>query len=455
MAIHAKLSPSAAHRWMNCPGSIAKIGDEPSTAGMPAMMGTAAHKVIEFMLQNSQTNAADFQGYIVQVEKAGTEESLIFSTDDPLALSEKPGWFAFPVNDEMVYGVQTMIDEVERVRAEMTDPVLYTERFLDMTWLDSRLGGTADVTLIDTLGDEWIHLFDYKNGRVVVEVVDNEQMKNYAVGLLHEHPGAAGVIVHLVQPNAVHEDGIIRTAQYTAAEIRAFEAELKQAADETSKPNAPLRAGDWCMYCPAKGDCEAFASLALQEAAADFGAEPEEFALPVPELIEEATAHVSDENGEPVIERPETYTDATEYRAALARKARWIPLLDQWARDIRSRIQVELCNRNPVGDWKLVRGRSNRQWSPDEATVQTVFNNKWGIPDDYLFEAPKMKSPAQIEKAAIPGKDKKMLKKIVESLAVKPPGKLSIAPGSDPREAVDPVSVAAADFANDQEEFVE
>ena len=444
MGHHARLSPSSASRWMNCPGSIREIGDAPSTAGMPAMMGTAAHKVIEFMLQNNKLDAAEFQNFIVQVEKAGTEETLIFASDDPLALSEKPGWFAFPVNDEMVYGVQTMIDEVERVRGEMTDPVLYTERFLDMSWLDDRLGGTADVTLVDMLGDGWIHLFDYKNGRVVVEVVDNEQMGNYAVGLLHEHPGALGVIVHLVQPNAVHEDGIIRASIYPANELKQFEAKLKEAADATSKPNAPLRAGDWCMYCPAKESCEEFAALALREAAADFGSEPEEFGetLPVPELVTEV---VHDED----------YTKPEEYRAALARKARWIPLLDQWARDIRARIQIELCNRHPVGDWKLVRGKSNRAFSPDEVTVQQVLNEKWGIPDEFLFAAPKMKSPAQLEKTVIPGKDKKTLKSIVASLAKKPLGKLAIAPGSDSREAVDPVSVAAADFANDEEEFVQ
>ena len=440
MGHHARLSPSSASRWMNCPGSINKIGDLPSTAGMPAMMGTAAHKVIEFMLQNGKTDASEFLGYIVQVHGPGTEESLIFASGDPLALSEKPGWFAFPVNDEMVYGVQTMIDEVERVRGDMMEPTLYTERFLDMSWLDDRLGGTADVTLVDLM-DDWIHLFDYKNGRVVVEVVDNEQMKNYAVGLLHEHPDKAGVKVHLVQPNASHEDGIIREAEYTAVELRKFEKELKKAADATSKPNAPLRAGEWCMYCPAKESCEEFAALALREAAADFGSEPDEFALPVPSMVGEGA-------GEP-------YSDPAEYCEALARKAKWIPLLDQWARDIHRRIQIELVNRHPVGDWKLVRGRANRQWSPDEVTVQSVFNDKWGIPDDYLFEAPKMKSPAQVEKATIPGKDKKTIKNIVASLAKKPEGKLAIAPGSDARDAVDPVSVAAADFANDEEEFIE
>ena len=282
---HARLPPSSASRWMNCAGSVAKIGDEPSTAGMPAMMGTAAHKVIEVMLLNGNLDANEFHGRIVHVKKDGDEESLIFKSDDPKAMSQKPGWFAFPVNDEMVYGVQTMIDEVERVKAEMVEPVLYTERFLDGSWLDSRLGGTADVTVVEEIPD-YIHLFDYKNGRVIVEVTD-EQMKNYAVFLLHEHPGALGVVVHLVQPNAQHEEGIIRSVTYTADELKLFEIQMKEAAEATAVPNALLRAGDWCIYCPAKTYCEAFEAQAKEEAYADFADDPPEDGLPVPTLTTE------------------------------------------------------------------------------------------------------------------------------------------------------------------------
>ena len=440
---HAKLSPSSANRWMNCAGSVKKIGDEPSTAGMPAMMGTAAHKVIEFMLQQSMTNAAVMQGHIVQVIQHGDDEAIIYKPGDPLALAKKEGWFAFPVNEEMVFGVQTMIDEVERVRAELSGPILYTERYLDGSWLDSRLGGTADVTLIEEI-PEWIHLFDYKNGRVVVEVEDNEQMKNYAVFLLHEHPGALGVVIHLIQPNAMHEDGTVREVTYTADELKLFEIQMKEAADATSAPNAPLRAGEWCMYCPAKAYCEEFESRAKEEAYADFAEDPPEGEpLPVPTL----TTELVDSK-----EYPEHYLEGEEYHAALERKAKWVPVLDQWARDIHSRIQIALLEGKKVGDWKLVRGKSNRAWSPDEVTAQKVFTEKWGIPDDYLFNAPKMKSPAQIEKTEIPGKAKKQVKIIVESLAKKPLGKVTIAPGSDPREAINPELVGADEFAADPAE---
>jgi hypothetical protein len=448
MAQHAKLSPSAAHRWMNCAGSVNLIGDESSPAGMAAMLGTAAHKVIETMLANNETDASMYHGRIVLVHEPGSEDSIIYESNHPEAMAKRDGWFAFVVDDTMVAGVQMMVDEVERVKGELFEYELFTERYLDGTWLDPRLGGTADVTLVEPGG--WIHLFDYKNGRVVVEVTGNEQMKNYGVFLLHEHPDCLGVIVHLVQPNAQHEDGFIRTETYTADELKIFEITLKEAADAVTPPNAPLRAGDWCMYCPAKDRCSAFDALMLNEAQVDFANDPvEDTAIPVPLLIGEDEANFANEDGIPVVEAPEVYASGDDYRAALARRAKWIPLMDQAARDIRAKIFAELLNGNAVGDWKLVSGKSNRVWSPDEASAQKVFKEKWGIPDKFLFAEPKFKSPAQIEKTTIPGKDKKNIKAIVASLSKKPPGKVSIAPGSDPREALDPVAAAAADFADD------
>jgi hypothetical protein len=276
--------------------------------------------------------------------------------------------------------------------------------------------------------------------------VTDEQMKNYAVFLLHEHPGALGVEVHLVQPNAQHEEGIIRSVTYTADELKMFELQMKDAADATAVPNAPLRAGDWCMYCPAKTYCEAFESQAKDEAYADFAEDPpEDGILPIPALLEDM--------GQKNV--GEAYRDGDDYRAALERKARWVPVLDQWAREIHARIQVQLLEGKKVGDWKLVRGKSNRVLSPDEVTIQKVLNDKWNIADDYLFNAPKMKSPAQLEKTVVPGIEKKQMKVIVASVSKKPLGKIVIAPGNDAREAIDPGLVGADEFAADPAEDFE
>jgi Protein of unknown function (DUF2800) len=434
MGYHAKLSPSSAHRWMACPGSVHLIGNEPNAAGMPAMMGTAAHKIIETMIQNGEIDATEYHGYIILVQKVGVEEAEIYASDDPTAMQPRDGWFAFVCDDAMVSGVQMFIDEVERVKELLLFPEVYAERFLDMSWLDPRLGGTADVTLVEEFA--WIDLFDYKNGRVIVEVEDNEQMKNYAVGLLHEHPDCVGVRVHLIQPNAQHEDGAIRPpVEYTADEIRLFEIVLKDAAEATTPSNAPRRAGEWCTYCPANTRCPEFDALAFNEAGADFAEDP--YTLPVPDPL-------PDTDG---FGRKTEEEDHAEYRANLARKARWIPLLDSWTKNLRANIMAELINKQDVPGWKLVRGRSNRAYIMDEdSTVQYMIAND--IPFEYIYAKPKLKSPAQIEKLAIPGMNKAAIKAIVAPLVHKPEGKLAIALLNDAREAVE-ASTAEMDFATD------
>lgn len=430
MAFHAKLSPSSAHRWMNCPGSVKLIGDESSDAGQEAMRGTAAHRVIEAMLQNGEHDAGKYRNYQILVHKPGTEETMLHPPGVSIDMAKAEGWFLFICDDTMVNGVQMMIDEHDRiVEEECFDPVVHTERYLDMSWLDPRLGGTADDTIVDV---SWIHLLDYKNGRIVVEVKGNEQMKNYAVGLLHEHPDAQGVTVHLVQPNAIHEDGCIRTESYTADELKLFELQMKQAADATSKPNAVRRTGEWCTFCPAKVRCPEFDAMALAEAGADFADDPYELPQPMPE---------------PDIDAGDV--DMEAYRADLARRSKWIPVLDQWARDINKAIFNELMSGATVPGKKLVHGKANRAYVNDKATTAAALIEA-GLPEAELFTEPELKSPAQVEKIRMPGVFKpKQIKDIVAAVAFKPLGRISVADSDDPRDAVDPTAAAASDFASD------
>lgn len=431
MSFHAKLSPSSSHRWMNCAGSVALIGDESSGAGIEAMRGTAAHKVIEQMLQQKERDASAYHNFIILVHGPGEEETQIHPPGTEVPLTD--GWFLFVCDDKMVSGVQMMIDEVDRVLTEVCfDPELYTERYLDMTWLDSRLGGTTDVTAVDP---DWVHLLDYKNGRILVEVKGNEQMKNYAVGLLHEHPDARGVTVRLVQPNGYHEDGCIREESYTADELKLFELRMKEAADATSMPNAPRRAGDWCTFCPAKGRCDEFNAVALEEAGMDFASDP--FESPPAQVM--PTFIPGDEDSE------------AAYRASLARKKKWQPAIDQWMREVNQAIFNELMNGRNVPGSKLVRGKSNRRYVADVATTAaTLIEN--GIPEDQLYVAPVLKTPAQMEKIRPPGMKPKAVKLIVAGVAWKPPGRLTVADEDDPRDAEDPATAAAADFADDPAE---
>jgi len=402
---------------MNCAGSVALIGDESAPAGDPAMKGTGAHRVIEVMLGSKKTDARKYLGKWVYVHE-GDDSAMIMDRGD----AEKEGWKAFPIDDDMVHSVQIMVDEVLRVLETLFMPTLYTERYLDGKWLDSRLGGTADVTAVEEFG--WIHLFDYKNGYITVEVKDNPQMKNYAVFLLHEHPECEGVVVHLVQPNAPHEDGIIRTESYTKDELKLFEITLKAAADATAVPNAPRRAGSWCQWCLAKTRCPEFDELIQNEAQMDFAEDPH-----------------GEINNMHVVSGVDSET--------LAQKAKWIGLFDQWAREIES----ELLRRLLAGDkvlrqwYKLVQKKKHRQWNASAKQIETALA-EWVSGVD-LFHEPELKSPAQVEKLGSGKEARKAVKTIVGELASAPPGDMVAAPISDERPEVDPGMDAAADFADD------
>jgi hypothetical protein len=440
---------------MNCPGSVRLIGDESSTSTMAAMKGTAAHKLLETMIIADQHDVREYAGYVILVpgdeveEKpdGGYHEAEIYAPDQPALDPDKPrpGWFMFVVDEEMVNGVQVTLDEVDRLRAEMWNVKVYPERYIDMTWLDSRFGGTADVTLVEGEGDDdflgidedfegWIHLVDHKNGWILVDHKDNEQLLNYAVGLLHLHPKAKGVRVTISQPNAPHVEGPVRTAEYTRAEIEAFAKKMKAAALATDKPNAPLRAGDWCTFCPAKTRCKEFDDAALSEAKGEFD-DPDEVPdnLPVPEDVSDLVA-----------------------------KARWVPLIQTWCYEIMTAIQRELEAGKEVPGYKLVRGRANRIWSAGytpQMIIDKIKEAGFDIDEKLFWTEPELKSPAQIEKLGPKGRtkaiqaEKQRYLAVLKDLWFKPDGKISVAEDTDPREALGAFSDATNEFTDDEEDF--
>lgn len=455
--LHAKLSPSAAHRWMNCPGSVRLIGDESSTTSHAAMKGTAAHKLLETMIINDEHDVRMYAGYSILVPGDGADQSAdaeLYAPDEPALDPENPreGWFLFVVDDQMVNGVQVTIDKVDELRAEMWNTKVYSERYLDMSWLDPRFGGTADVTLVEGEGDEadfldlettidfepWVHLVDHKNGWLLVDHKDNEQLLNYAVGLLHEHPRAKGVRITISQPNAAHIEGPTRTAEYTRAQIEAFAEKMVEAAKETEKPNAQLRAGDWCTFCPAKTRCKEFDESVLSEAISEF---------------EDDDVSLDDEP-------PTAPLPVSTSLRELERKARWVVLISGWCKEVMINLQRELENGAESTEWKLVQGRAgNRIWPAGmlHKAIAEVFVDL-GIPEEELWTEPELKSPAQIEKLGPKGRTKaiqtvrKLIKAKVAELAFRPDGKITVAEITDPREAVGAFHDASQEFGDDDDE---
>jgi len=408
---------------MNCYGSLNLIGDDPSPAGEAAMRGTAAHKIIEVMIGHDEHDANDYLGKAVLVHRPGEKESVIYDAGDPATAKYTDNWVLFIADEKMIAGVQLCIDTGDAIRESVRNPEIYSERFLDMSWIDPRLGGTADYTIVEPFG--WVHLLDYKNGYVTVDHNDNEQLMTYGVGLLYEHPDCEGVRITVVQPNAFHEEGTVRTVAYTRDELKLHELKLREAAKATAKTNAPRRTGDWCQWCPAKLRCKEHDAMMMEQAQMDFADDPFED-LPVPG------------NEQP----------GDDANAELAQKAKWVPVFDRWGKAIMNAILCELMAGNKVPGWKLVRGKANRVIK-DTANAIARLTDEAGLDPAELYTEPELKSPAQLEKLGTGKVQRKLVKEIVGEVAHKPDGRLTVADENDPRDAVDATAEAVAEFDDD------
>lgn len=84
MSAHAKYSPSGAHRWMPCPGSIALELDIPNTSSEYADEGTSAHHILSTCLLDG-TDAERFIGKWIGVLNAEDAHDIKVQDEEPSA----------------------------------------------------------------------------------------------------------------------------------------------------------------------------------------------------------------------------------------------------------------------------------------------------------------------------------------------------------------------------------
>ncbi len=230
---HARLSPSTAERWFNCPGSLRLSRGKRSTSGPAAIVGTEAHEYASEIL---------------------LEKSKLGDIPDNDMRSSVKRYVTFVEDLEEGYGGEFEYLVEERV---------------DLSHLGGDCWGTMDYASWVVGGD--LYVCDYKHGLVTVEAQDNKQLKIYALGILEEI-GYDFEYIYLViaQPRAAHVNGPIRSQRVTPAHMKVFKTKLKEAIEETKNENATLTAGSWCQYCPAIGHCPEIVGTAQELARIEF-----------------------------------------------------------------------------------------------------------------------------------------------------------------------------------------
>lgn len=228
---HAKLSPSAAHRWMSCPGSIRLSEGIPETSSVYADEGTMLHDIVADCLRHNL----------------------------------KPGGYK-SANDEYA----ELINGCLRVFWDRFDPsedVALIERRVYFPHLPD-VWGTADVIII---GKSRVETIDWKFGRgVPVEAVDNPQLEIYmlAAHALYDFMGGFDTLIGTIyQPRLAT---LPREWSIPVGEVGERATAIKLAADRTRFHQDELHDGDWCQFCPAKSACPKLRETALVAAAADF-----------------------------------------------------------------------------------------------------------------------------------------------------------------------------------------
>ena len=403
---HAKLSPSGAHRWMACPGSVVLEAEYPDSGSDYAREGSAAHELAAIVLEEDGDRASNYVGKKVE----------FYDGDDPVL---------WEVTEDMARHVD---DYVKLVREYAQGGTLMVEQRLGIGHITGEEGakGTSDVVIVK--GGELV-VMDLKFGMgVKVDAAENPQLQLYALGALNEFDMLADfhtitMVIHQPRLNHVSEWSI------PVAQLQEFGLEAMAAANITRDAEEVLEKNDkldWmylnpgekqCKFCKAKADCPALRAEITEVVGGSAAASIDEFAEFMPETIDMQTG----DNYLPI---------------AMSK----VELVEQWCKAVRAEVERRLFAGQKVDGYKLVEGkRGSRKWA-DEKDAEALFKS-FRLRQDEMYDF-SLISPTKAEKL-FKENPKRWAK--VKDLITQNPGKPSVAPATDKRQAI-AVQPVAEDF---------
>ena len=400
---HAKLSPSGAHRWMRCPGSVVLEAEYPDVGSSYAREGTAAHELAALVLESPPATAQDYVGKRIEFEDDG----------------ETVHW---PITQDMADYVD---DYVKLVRERAEGKTLFVECKLPIGHITGEAGatGTSDVVIIDH-ANHTIEVIDLKYGMGVrVDAEENEQTQLYALGALEEY-GILGdfayvaMVIHQPRLNHVSE-WVITVEQLLdfakGASFSAGQCDLARSVEGDEALAAFLSPGEkQCRFCKAKATCPALRAEVAEVVGGSAAATLDEFANFMPETVDMQTG----DNYLPI---------------AMAK----VGLVEDWCKAVRAEVERRLLAGQQVDGYKLVEGkRGPRKWADTDA-VETLFKS-FRLRQDEMYDF-SLISPTKAEKLF--KQNPKRWAKVSECIT-QSTGKPSVAPATDKRSALAVQSVA-------------
>lgn len=370
---HAELSASGTSRWMACPASPSRSVGLENKATIYAATGTAAH-YIAAECQNSGIKPDRWLG-----QKASVEG------------------YEIDIDQEMIDAINLYLTNIYASERKGDRCFVEADISAALRQLHPKLGGHAD-RIMWRESEKLLRVYDFKYGAgVYVEVIDNKQMKTYALGALLSFPQfhADRVEVVIVQPR-LGDDAGFRSDTFPAIDLLDFSADLLDAARATEAADPKAVAGDkQCRWCPAArvpGRC--------------------------PELEQRQAVVMADHFDN---------LDARSYSVyKLSEALVMLPLLEARIEAIRSFAYGEAEKGVEIPGFKVVEKRAVRRWKSEDEVKSRVLHN----PEFYTL--PKLKSPHQIEQIV----GKKVFAEKMADLTEKVSSGHTLAPADDPRPAV-------------------
>lgn len=314
MSKHAFLSPSASHRWLNCPPSAKLNAAVPDQTSPYAQQGTCAHELCAYLVEKALGR-----------EVTDPTENLDYYDAEMQTCAE--GYAAF------------VMEEYEKAKQTCPDPEVLIEQKVDFSkWVKDGTG-TADCII---LADGTAEIIDYKHGLGVLVSADSEefggnpQLMCYCLGIITMFDGIYDIDTVKM---AIYQPRRENVSIYQMSKD-----DLLKWADEVLAPTALLAmsgkgefaAGDHCQFCKVKTTCRKRAEYNLALARYDFE---------MPDTLEEY-----------------------EIDAILMK----VDQLTSWAADIKEYALNQAIQGVEYSHFKVVEGRSNRKYTDEAKVAQTV-----------------------------------------------------------------------------------
>ncbi|WP_419593851.1 DUF2800 domain-containing protein [Thiolapillus sp.] len=250
---HSEISPSNAHRWMRCPGSVKLLRKVPpeTESSEDASLGTRKHALMaQFaMLFQSSLSIGLHPTDVVAAD---------FLKSHPLATDEmRDGIFDNQLVEYAEYLMHNPNDGKEPARVDI-------ESFLDLSAVSPGMRGTADA-IIYRHSDTTIEVVDYKSGSIPVTPHANEQLMLYLIGALQMTSDGlcsrnGRHLITIAQPSVETGPLSFRSVTVSIDTLRSFMFNAKTKAAAALNFKNPLRqpSNEACRWCRAKAICREY-----------------------------------------------------------------------------------------------------------------------------------------------------------------------------------------------------